>query len=60
MIESIDKTFRALSDPHWRDFEYVASIYRNGRIRHGHHQYKTLCENYGIKIAELQKFQWRI
>ena len=54
MIADIDKTFRALSDPKWRNFEHVASVYKKGRIRHGHHQYRTLCENYGIKIEELQ------
>jgi hypothetical protein len=57
-VEDIDRTFRALKDPRWRDFEYVAAIYKKGKITQQHHQYR-LCENYGIKIEELKQFQWR-
>ena len=55
--EELDQCFRALATPHWRDFEYVYDLYNSiAMIRAGHHQYNTLCNNYGISIQELQ--QW--
>ena len=49
-------TFRALCNPHWKDAAFVANLYAKARIYSGHHQYKTLWNNYGLTIKELEEF----
>ena len=56
-MEDIDKLFRALSEPNWRNFTFVKHLYHKARIMRGHHQYKTLCNNYGIEIKELEQYR---
>lgn len=50
-------TFRALVNPHWKDAAFVANLYTKARIYNGHHQYKTLCNNYGLSIEQVLQYK---
>ena len=54
-----DDTFKALCNPNYRNAAFVANLYAKARIHKGHHQYKTLCNAYGLSIEELQQYKQR-
>ena len=55
MQDSLDKLYEALKNPNWR-LDKVVEIYDRARIYRLHGQYKTLCEQYGVKLEEYENY----